>query len=104
LLFDLFPVSVSARALPQEELYSSVSYTGLNLGSCFGRLLVVRDSKVPSLSIQDLVVLRYIPNDITHVAGNLMKKQLSDLINFGRVLSPVAGSSSSVSSQSSVQS
>ncbi|MBP7951105.1 MAG: hypothetical protein KA004_15745 [Verrucomicrobiales bacterium] len=50
-----------------QELFGQTSYTLLNPGVGFGRL-VVFDGTTP-LSARDVVIFNNVPNDITHVAG-----------------------------------
>jgi hypothetical protein len=55
------------HVIRSEELFGQTSYTMLNPGVGFGRLMVFDGST--SLSARDVVIFHTIPNDITHVAG-----------------------------------
>jgi pyruvate,water dikinase len=55
------------HVITTEELYGQVSYTLLNPGVAFGRLVLADAST--TLTARDIPVFRVLPNDLTHVAG-----------------------------------
>jgi hypothetical protein len=52
-----------------EQLMGKVSFTPLNLGEAFGRLRLISATSSRQPTIQDIVIFRTLPNDLTHVAG-----------------------------------
>jgi hypothetical protein len=65
------------RTIFAEELFGNVTYSALNPGESFGRLRLITGTE--TLSVRDIVILRTIPNDITHVAGILTETQQTPL-------------------------
>lgn len=62
-LYDASPV----RTIASAELFADVAYTQLNPGVGFGRLRIARGTE--TFTVRDVVVLRTLPNELTHVAG-----------------------------------
>jgi hypothetical protein len=52
-----------------EQLMGKVAFTPLNLGEAFGRLRLISATSSRQPTIQDIVIFRTLPNDLTHVAG-----------------------------------
>jgi pyruvate, water dikinase len=55
------------HVITTEELFGQVSYSLLNPGVAFGRLVLADAST--TLTARDIPVFRVLPNDLTHVAG-----------------------------------
>ncbi len=56
------------RVISTEELFGNLSFSALNPGITFGRLIIA-DGIAQALTPRDVVIFRNIPNDLTHVAG-----------------------------------
>jgi len=65
------------RTIFAEELFGNVSYSALNPGECFGRLRLITGTE--TVSVRDVVILRTIPNDLSHVSGILTETQQTPL-------------------------
>jgi len=65
------------RTIFAEELFGNVTYSALNPGECFGRLRLI--SGTETVSIRDVVILRTIPNDLSHVSGIITETQQTPL-------------------------
>ena len=65
------------RTIFAEELFGNVTYSALNPGECFGRLRLITGTE--TVSVRDIVILRTIPNDLTHVSGILTETQQTPL-------------------------
>ncbi len=65
------------RTIFAEDLFGNVTYSALNPGECFGRLRLITGTE--TVSIRDIVILRTIPNDLSHVAGILTETQQTPL-------------------------
>ena len=65
------------RTIFAEELFGNVTYTALNPGECFGRLRLMTGTE--TVSVRDVVILRTIPNDLSHVSGILTETQQTPL-------------------------
>ncbi len=88
-------VAVEAKKLPPDipilttdELYASIDYQPLSLGSAMGRLRYAKASELASidLSYQDIVVLDQAPNDISVVQG-LITQEFQTPLSHVNVLS-----------------
>src|SRR5690606_13049064 len=64
-LFDASHV----RVIDTEDLFGNQTYSGLNPGFGYGRLIVVGGTGSTTFSARDVVIFRNIPNDLSHVAG-----------------------------------
>ncbi len=65
------------RTIFAEQLFGNVSYSALNPGECYGRLRLITGTE--TVSVRDVVILRTIPNDLSHVSGILTETQQTPL-------------------------
>ena len=63
--------------IDSENLFGNSTYSALNPGECFGKLKFITGSQ--TMSSRDIVILRSIPNDITHVAGIITEQNQTPL-------------------------
>ena len=63
--------------IDSEELFGNSTYSALNTGECFGTLRLITGTQ--TMSSRDIVILRNIPNDITHVAGIITEQNQTPL-------------------------
>ena len=63
--------------IDSENLFGNSTYTALNTGECFGKLKLITGAQ--TMSSRDIVILRNIPNDITHVAGIITEQNQTPL-------------------------
>ena len=57
----------SIRRITTNQLFGNLSYIPLNLGDSYGILKILDADEVPS--IEDIVIFRTLPNDLSHVRG-----------------------------------
>lgn len=62
-------VAAQVRVITTEQLLGNLSYSPLNLGEAFGRLRLARATD--TVSTRDIVILKDLPNDLSHVAAIL---------------------------------
>ena len=63
--------------IDSEILFGNSTYTALNTGECFGKLRFITGAQ--TMSSRDIVILRNIPNDITHVSGIITEQNQTPL-------------------------
>ncbi len=69
--------ATNIRAIFAEELFANITYSALNPGETYGRLKIPTGAE--PLTARDVVILRTIPNDLTHVAGIISEAQQTPL-------------------------
>ncbi len=63
--------------IDSEDLFGNSTYSALNTGECFGKLKFITGAQ--TMSSRDIVILRNIPNDITHVSGIITEQNQTPL-------------------------
>ena len=63
--------------IDSEDLFGNSTYSALNTGECFGTLKFITGAQ--TMSSRDIVILRNIPNDITHVSGIITEQNQTPL-------------------------
>jgi pyruvate,water dikinase len=67
------------RVIDTQTLFSQVRYSPLNLGEGYGSLRVVEPGDRRPPTVRDVVILKAIPNDLSHVAGVLTEQPQTPL-------------------------
>lgn len=72
---------LGVRSVTSAELFKNITYSPMNLGEGFGRLRVIDAATGGSQppTVRDVVVLKTIPNDLSHVAGIITEQPQTPL-------------------------
>ncbi|MFL2482736.1 MAG: PEP/pyruvate-binding domain-containing protein [Verrucomicrobiales bacterium] len=65
------------KIIETNKLLGDIVYNGLNTGESFGRLRLI--SGAQSISSRDIVILKNLPNDLSHVAGIITEQNQTPL-------------------------
>ena len=67
------------RVVSTNQIFSSLTYSPLNLGVGYGKCRVIDGSDSQPPSITDVVIFKHLPNDLSHVAGVMSEEPQTPL-------------------------